>query len=45
MLPCGCAVRGFVNTVALHDVAAQLYFTHAGIHDIGIGCADAQSAD
>jgi hypothetical protein len=36
MGPCAAGVGRLVDAVSLDDVAAELHFTHAGVHDVGL---------
>ena len=45
VLPRRGAIGRLVDAITLHDVAAQLHFTHADVNDIGIRLAHADRAD
>ena len=45
MLPRFTRVDGFVNSVALHDAAAQLGLAHADVDDVGVRFRDRDRAD
>ncbi len=44
-VPCFSRVCGFVHAVALHDVSAQLGFTHSDIHNVRVRFRDSHCAD
>jgi hypothetical protein len=45
MRPRLAGVGGFINAVALNDVAAQLRFSHPGVHDVGVRARNLERAD